>query len=161
MDTIKNIIDIILKWLTIIIFSLATILVIYQVFTRYALHSPSSWSESAITYGFIWFVLLCSAYVFGQREHMNMSFIRDKFSKKVQIIIEFICEIFIEFLAIVAFIIGGYNMSVSQMMQIDPSLKIPVGIIYAVVPISGICMLFYCIYNQYMLIKEFKNQKNI
>lgn len=160
MDKIKRILDLFLRYVTITIFSVSTILVIYQVVARYVLNKPSSWSETAITYSFIWLVMLCGAYVFGQKEHMNMAFIRNKFSRKIQIFLEIVCELFTEFLAIVPMIIGGYSGALGQMNQIEPSLKIPMGVVYSVIPFAGACIVFYCVYNQVALINELtKNNK--
>ena len=156
MKKIKEILDLILRYATIVIFSISTVLVIYQVLARYILNKPSSWTESAITYSFIWLVMLCGAYVFGQKEHMNMAVIRNKFNRKIQIFLEFICELFTEFLAVVPMIVGGYNGAAGQMNQIEPSLKMPMGVVYSVIPFAGACIVFYCLYNQVTLINEIK-----
>lgn len=54
MNSIRKILDKILEVACILIFGIMTILVVYQVVTRYVFQSPSSWSESVVTYGFIW-----------------------------------------------------------------------------------------------------------
>lgn len=54
MNSIRKILDKILEVACILIFGIMTILVVYQVMTRYVFQSPSSWSESVVTYGFIW-----------------------------------------------------------------------------------------------------------
>lgn len=72
MNSIRKILDKILEVACILIFGIMTILVVYQVVTRYVFQSPSSWSESVVTYGFIWLAMLGGAYVFGKRDHMAM-----------------------------------------------------------------------------------------
>ena len=66
MNSIRKILDKILEVACILIFGIMTILVVYQVVTRYVFQSPSSWSESVVTYGFIWLAMLGGAYVFGK-----------------------------------------------------------------------------------------------
>lgn len=154
MAKIKSFIDTVLKYLSIIIFGATAVLVIYQVFTRYVLNSPSSWSETAVTYGFIWLAMICGAYVFGQSEHMNMTFIRDKFPKKIQVFIEMISECFVAFLATGVMLIGGYYGAIKQMGQKDATLGIPVGIVYMIIPFAGACIIFYFINKEINLIKE-------
>lgn len=51
MNSIRKILDKILEVACILIFGIMTILVVYQVVTRYVFQSPSSWSESVVTYG--------------------------------------------------------------------------------------------------------------
>ena len=44
-------------------------------------------------------------------------------------------------------IYGGYFSSLKQMTQVDAVLQIPIGIIYSAIPISGVFIVFYVIYN--------------
>ena len=84
MNSIRKILDKILEVACILIFGIMTIFVVYQVVTRYVFQSPSSWSESVVTYGFIWLAMLGGAYVFGKRDHMAMTFVLDKFHGRVK-----------------------------------------------------------------------------
>lgn len=63
-------------------FSLITIIGTWQVVTRYLFNKPSAWTEEILTYGFVWMAMLASAYVFGSREHMRLTFVIDKFDDK-------------------------------------------------------------------------------
>ncbi len=49
------------------------ILTCWQVFTRYILKHPSSWSEELVSYLFAWMALLGASVVVGERGHMNIS----------------------------------------------------------------------------------------
>ena len=64
MSSVRKVIDKILEAASILILGIMTILVVYQVVTRYVFNNPSSWSEAIVTYGFIWLAMLCGAYVF-------------------------------------------------------------------------------------------------
>lgn len=108
MNSIRKILDKILEVACILIFGIMTILVVYQVVTRYVFQSPSSWSESVVTYGFIWLAMLGGAYVFGKRDHMAMTFVLDKFHGRVKTIIEMINELIIVLFGIGVLLIGGY-----------------------------------------------------
>ena len=44
----------------------------WQVFTRYLLKQPSSWSEELVSYLFAWMSLLGASLVTGERGHMNI-----------------------------------------------------------------------------------------
>ena len=159
MELIKKVIDTILKWVSIILLGGTSILVVWQVFSRYILRMPSSWSETAVTYGFVCLGMLCGAYVFGQSDHMNMQFVRDRFPRKVQIVIQMITECFTAFLGIVIMVYGGYHLAMSAMVQIDPALHMPMGVFYMSIPISGVCMAFYFVYIEMRLIQELIGKK--
>ena len=88
-----------------------------------------------------------SAYVFGKREHMQISFIRDMAPENIKRIIDVIQEIIISIFVLGVMIYGGYFSSLKQMTQVDAVLQIPIGIIYSAIPISGVFIVFYVIYN--------------
>ncbi len=138
----------------ILIFGIMTILVVYQVVTRYVFQSPSSWSESVVTYGFIWLAMLGGAYVFGKRDHMAMTFVLDKFHGRVKTIIEMINELIIVLFGIGVLLIGGYAGAMKQMTQADSILPITMGVIYIAIPIAGVAMILYFLCNEYDLIKK-------
>ena len=78
MEKMKKLFDRVLEVSCIALMSVMTILVTYQVITRYIFNKPSAVSEVLARYMFVWMVLLCAAYVFGLREHMNIPFVKDK-----------------------------------------------------------------------------------
>ena len=50
----------------------------WQVFTRYILRNPSTWSEELVSYLFAWMALLGASLVVGERGHMNIPILVDK-----------------------------------------------------------------------------------
>lgn len=147
MDKIKSVLDKSTEILCVFIMGLMTVLVSWQVFTRYILNNPSAVTEQLSKYLFVWLVLYGAAYVFGKRDHMAIVFIKSKFPKKVKVYTEIFGEIVIAFFAIGVMIYGGYISSVKQMVQLDAALQIPIGIVYSAIPISGIFIIFYTIFN--------------
>ena len=156
MSSVRKVTDKILEAASIFILGVMTILVVYQVVTRYVFNSPSSWSESVVTYGFIWLAMLCGAYVFGKRDHMAMTFILDKFKGKRKVIVEMINEFLILLFAAGVLLVGGYFGALKQMTQADSILPISMGVIYIAIPIAGVCMLLYFICNEWDMIQRLR-----
>ncbi|MGR6980586.1 TRAP transporter small permease [Testudinibacter sp. P27/CKL/0425] len=154
---IKNIIDKIMEYLCILIVFLMCILVTYQVVTRYIFDNPSAISEILSRYLFIWLILFGGAYVFGLREHMSISFVKLKLPKKIQIYLDMFSELIIVIFSSAIMILGGYSITTRQMLQMDSSLQLPIGVVYMAIPISGVIMLFYFIYNEIMLLHKLKD----
>ncbi|TCP96579.1 TRAP-type C4-dicarboxylate transport system permease small subunit [Cricetibacter osteomyelitidis] len=154
---VKKIVDKIMALLCIAIVLSMCVLVTYQVITRYIFNSPSAVSEVLARYLFIWLVLFGGAYVFGLREHMSISFIKQKFSNKVQIYLDMFSELVIAMFSLSIMILGGYNITVRQMFQMDSALQLPVGVIYSAIPVSGVIILFYFIHNEIMLFRKLKD----
>ena len=64
------------KWMTrllagiaTVLLSIMTLLVLYQVFTRYILNSPAAFTEELVRYFLIWTGFIGAAYAFSTREH--------------------------------------------------------------------------------------------
>ncbi|NME35517.1 MULTISPECIES: TRAP transporter small permease [Fusobacterium] len=147
MEKIKNILDKIIEKFCIVIMGVMTLLVTWQVITRYFFNNPSIVTEQTSQYLFVWLVMYGSAYVFGKREHMQISFVRDLASPPIRKIIDIIQEIIITIFVITVMIYGGYFSSLRQMGQLDAALQIPMGVVYSAIPISGIFIIFYAILN--------------
>ena len=157
MEKMKKIFDRALETACIALMTVMTVLVTYQVITRYLFNKPSAVSEVLSKYMFVWMVLLCAAYVFGLREHMNIPFVKDKLPPRGRIVCDIIGEIIIALFGLGVMVMGGYAGAVRQMGQLDSALQISMGIIYGAIPLSGISMVFYFFYNVSKLMKEFKN----
>ena len=139
---IRKGIDLVLSWVCAALFALMVIVGTYQIVVRYFFNSPSTVSEELLTYSFTWMALLASAYVFGKRDHMRMGFIADKLTGTPRKVLEIIIEILVMFLAGSVMVYGGWNI-----MGLTASLGVPMGVIYPVVPLSGILIVIYSILN--------------
>ena len=156
MHKVKNIVDRVLEWVSVILLGLMTVLVTYQVVVRFA-GAPNPYTEAISKYMFVWMVLFAGAYVFGLRGHMNIGFIRSKMSAKTATVVEMICEGAIAAFAATVMVYGGYMQSMKQMSQLDAALQIPIGLIYMAVPISGLFIVFYSLCNEVELFQRLKN----
>ncbi|MDF2586850.1 MAG: transporter small permease [Anaerocolumna sp.] len=156
MDSIKRILDKTIEWICVILLSLMTILVTYQVIVRYFFNNPNAYTEIISKYMFVWLIMYGSAYVFGLREHMNIAVVREKMPAKARIIIEIISEVIIVLFTVGVLVYGGFKQMADQMVQLDATLQIPMGVIYSAVPISSCFIIFYFLFNERNLLREFK-----
>ena len=144
---IKKIVDRIMDFFCVVLLSVMTILVSYQVITRYFFNKPSAVSEVTAQYLFVWMVMFGTALVFGERGHLEISTLKDKLSPGPLMIVEVLSNLtLIIFSALVCFI-GGWNITSLQMNTVDAALGIPMGVIYVSIPLCGIIMCFYAVYN--------------
>lgn len=126
----------------------AMILVItWQVFSRYALNDPSTFSEESLRFLVIWLSLIGSAYVAGQNKHMSMDllkeFLGDKAKQALQILIQLV---FIAF-AVAVLIVGGMHAVTIASSQYTAVLQLPMSLIYAALPVSGVVTVIYAVLN--------------
>ena len=152
----KKTVDFLMEWLCIIILAAMTILVTYQVITRYFFNKPSAMSENTAQYLFVWMVMFGSAYVFGSREHLNIDYLKDKFSPIVNLVVEILINITLFMFSALVCAWGGWIGAMKQMPTMDAATKISMGLIYMSIPVCGAAMLFYAVYNIFLAVREYK-----
>lgn len=67
--------------------------------------------------------------------------------------VQIFVEISIILFSALILISGGLSSTKIAWTQMSASLNMPVGYLYAVMPISGLFIVFYCIYNIYTIYK--------
>ena len=155
MDKFKKVLDKITIGFCIVIFIAMVLLTTYQVAMRYLFKSPSSISETLTRYLFVWLVILSATYVFGQRDHICISFLKDKLRPPVRRVVEIINHCVIIVFSVLVMLYGGQVIARMNMVQYDSILKIPTGIIYSIIPICGVIIVFFSILN---ILKEAKGE---
>ena len=146
--TAKNIIDKILSWIVIILMAVITLNVLWQVFSRFVLQNPSSFTEELARYMLIWIGILGAAYVAGQKLHLAIDLLSSKLKGKPKAILEIFIQLCIFVFSFFVMVIGGIRLVyiTLQLNQISAALQVPLGYVYLVLPISGIFMMFYSVY---------------
>ena len=147
LHSIRKGIDVALSSLCAVVFAAMVVIGSYQIITRFVFRNPSTVSEELLTYSFTWMALLASAYVFGKRDHMRMGFMADKLNAGGQKILNIFSEILIMILAGSVMIYGGVTIMDLTMTQSTASLGIPMGVVYAIIPLCGVLIVVYSILN--------------
>ncbi|MBQ5867729.1 MAG: TRAP transporter small permease [Lachnospiraceae bacterium] len=128
-------------------FVLMTLLTCWQVFTRYILGRPSSWSEELVSYLFAWMALFGASLVVGERGHMNIPLLVEKSTPNVRKGLSILAEMIAALFAGIILVFGGIQITDLAMAQMTSALGVPVGVFYVVLPLSGILNIVYCILN--------------
>lgn len=123
------------------------LLTCWQVFTRYILQNPSSWSEEMVSYLFAWMSLFGASLVVGERGHMNIPIVVERFGEKARKFFAIFGEIVACIFAGVILVYGGIQITSLAMGQMTSSLGVPIGIFYVVLPLSGVLNIIYTILN--------------
>ncbi|WP_456276612.1 TRAP transporter small permease [Bacillus sp. AK128] len=147
MNSIKKLLDKVLGTVSIFLFGFLVLLVTWQVITRFVFNDPSVISEELAKYCFVWLVLFGAAYVFGERGHMAIEFIKDRFPLKLKVAVEVFIELVVIFFAALVLVKGGYSATTLAWTQVSASLGVPVGYLYSAIPVSGLFIIFYSVYN--------------
>lgn len=138
--------------------SILVIDVLWQVFSRFILKSPSSFTDELAGFLLIWVGLLGAAYVAGRNEHLAIDLLIQKSPPKRKKKLLFIIQVLIAAFAISVLVIGGVWLVYSRfLLQVkSAALSIPLGYVYLVLPLSGLLILYYSVDN---MINQNKKQK--
>lgn len=158
LQVFKSIIDKILSWIVIVLMAIITINVLWQVFSRFVLQNPSSFTEELARYMLIWIGILGAAYVSGQKLHLAIDLLSTKLKGKSNAMLEIFIQLCILAFSFFVMVIGGLRLVyiTLQLNQISAALQIPLGYVYLIVPLSGVLMMFYSVY---FIIEELKRIK--
>ena len=154
---IRKAMNTVVSTICIVLFAVMVIVGTYQIITRFVFNNPSTVSEELLTYTFAWMAIFSSAYVFGKRDHMRMTFIADKLPKEQRKILEIVIELLVIAFAVIVLIYGGFTIMGLTMTQKTASLGVMMGVVYAVVPICGILIAIYGVLNVIDLCAGYEN----
>ena len=128
-------------------FLVMVILTCWQVFTRYILQHPSSWSEELVSYMFAWMSLFGASIMVGERGHMNIPILVEKLGVRGRRFFAILAELVALGFASVILVYGGLQITNLAMGQMTSALGLPIGVFYVVLPISGGINILYTILN--------------
>lgn len=152
----KRTLDKVLGTSLVVLLLLMVLAVLWQIFSRYLMNSPSSFTEELARYLFIWLGILGAAYAAGQQTHLAIDILPPKLSpgnrKKLRIGINILIILF----CLGVMVIGGGNLVYInyELGQFSAALNIPLAAVYTVVPISGLIVIYYKI-NEILNSKEY------
>ena len=123
------------------------ILTTYQVVARYIFNSPSTWSEELVGYLFGWSTMLGATIVSGERGHMNIPILVDRFQPGMRKAFHIRREVVAFVFSATILVFGGWQVSNLAMGQQTSSLGVAVGVFYWVMPLCGVVILLYSVLN--------------
>jgi TRAP-type C4-dicarboxylate transport system permease small subunit len=118
---------------------------LWQVFSRYFLGAPSSFTDELARYLMIWVGILGAAYVSGRNMHVSIDVLPSRLSSRSQKWLKFIVRILIILFCFFGLVIGGARLVyITHVLdQYSPALQVPLSVVYLVIPISGLLIIYY------------------
>lgn len=142
---VKKVLDQFLRVSIALLMTVMVFNVTWQVFSRYILGNPSSFTDELARYSMIWLGLLGAAYVSGKNGHLAIDILTAKLQGKSLKYLQLIIHGLVIFFCLDVIVWGGGNLVfISQLLQQkSATLQVPLSWIYGVVPISGLLVVFY------------------
>jgi len=119
--------------------------VLWQVFSRYLLSSPSSFTDELAGFLLIWVGVLGAAYVAGRKEHLAIDILLQKSPPARQRLLLYLIHSLIFLFALSVMVTGGMVLMYTRfVLQVkSAALQLPLGYVYIVLPISGLIIMYY------------------
>lgn len=144
-------IDSFLFWVLVILMSIMTLNVLWQVASRYLTKSPSSFTDELARFLLIWVSLLGASYVTGKKLHLAIDILPSKLRGRKERNLNMFIYLVVAAFALLVMVWGGINLVyiTLTLKQTSAALNVPLGYIYSVIPLSGIIIIYYSLANMF------------
>jgi TRAP-type C4-dicarboxylate transport system permease small subunit len=117
----------------------------WQVFTRFILQDPSSFTEELAGFLLIWIGLLGSSYALYTKAHLGIDILTSKLTGSNKQLSQFMIHLIVILFATFVLVVGGIRLVniTLTLEQISPALGIRMGYVYLVLPLTGLLMIYY------------------
>ncbi len=153
---VKLFLDQFIQFLIAVLMALMVINVTWQVFSRYVMGDPSSFTDELSRYMMIWLGMAGAAYVSGKNGHLAIDILPEKLQGNKLLTLQLFIHAMVIFFGLVIMIWGGGNLVyITQILQQkSATLQIPLSWIYGIIPVSGVLVVFYHSFHMVQLIKN-------
>lgn len=152
----RKIIDSSIRGVLIFLMGLLVINVTWQVFSRYILNAPSTFTDELARFLLIWVSLLGVAYLSGQNRHISIDVLSQRIKPAARRKLDILNNSLIIAFALTVLVFGGGMLVYYTYIytQLTPILQIPMAYIYLIAPFSGLLVVYYKLYDIQNLIKS-------
>lgn len=145
MTHVRERVDRVLGWVLVLLMAGALVNVLWQVFTRWALGSPSSYTEELARYLLVWIGLLGAAFVSGRGKHLAIDLLPETLTGRRRAVLGLGIDGCVFVFALLVMVVGGGRLVqlTWRFNQLSAALGLPLGVVYLVIPLSGLIVMFY------------------
>ena len=131
---------------------------IWQIFTRWILGDPSTFTDEFLRYVLIWAGMIGSAYCFYTDQHLSLDIMKRRVHGKAAIALNVFIEICVLFFVGYIFVFGGFRLTMNA-TNISSVMHIPYRFLYSILPISGVFIILARMLKYVQLYLDHKNAK--
>ncbi len=144
---LRRVLDLFLEGLVAVVMGALVVDVTWQVFTRYVLDDPSSWTEELATYLMIWVGLLGASVALRRGAHLGIDYFVAQLSPRRKALIEVFAFLVVAAFSVLVLGIGGTHLVRETLArgQASAALGVQMGYVYLALPISGFFLTLYSV----------------
>lgn len=122
--------------------------VLWQVASRYIVRDPSSFTDELARYLLIWVALVGAAYTTGKNMHLAIDIVPSKLQGAKATLLHRGIYLLVLAFAVLVMVVGGIRLVYISFAlgQLAPALQISLAYVYLSLPLSGLLISFYSVY---------------
>lgn len=146
---VRDTIDKVLGTLLIILMVALVMDVVWQVAARYLVKSPSSFTDELARFLLMWVGLMGAAYALGKKRHLALDLLPQKLKGKKKKNLLILINVLVILFAFTVLVVGGIRLVYITLTldQISAALGVPLGYVYLSLPLSGLFMIYYGLFD--------------
>lgn len=135
--------------------------VLWQIFSRYALGSPSSFTDELARYLLVWVGLLGSAYAAGQHLHVAVDLIPAR-AGRLRSASALLAHGGVALFSLAVLVVGGGGLVhlAAELGQRSAALGVPLAWVYLAAPLAGALLVFYALGDAHAEWRHISRQRN-
>lgn len=137
MKSLEKILDAVMRFLMAFSMFILVAFGTWQIFSRWVLKDPSTFTDELLRYVLIIAGMIGSAYCFYRDEHLALTLISDRAKGPFKLILNIFIEACILFFVIYVFIYGGLKLSATA-TNVSSVMRIPMKTLYLIEPFCGV-----------------------
>ena len=130
--------------------------VTWQIFTRFILQDPSSYTEELAGFLLIWIGLLGASYALYTKAHLGIDILMTKVKGSQKRFFEILIYAIVLLFSFFILVMGGIKLVniTFDLNQVSAAMGIPMGYVYLVLPLTGSLMMYYSLVFIFRAIKK-------
>ncbi len=140
MKTFEKILDAVMRFLMAFSMFILVAFGTWQIFSRWVLKDPSTFTDELLRYVLIIAGMIGSAYCFYRDEHLALTLVTDKARGVFKTVLNIFIEACILFFVVYVFIYGGMKLS-STATNVSSVMRIPMKTLYLIEPLCGVMII--------------------
>ena len=158
MKKFEQILDTVMRFLMAVAMFSLLVFGTWQIFTRWVLGNPSTFTDELLRYILILSGLLGSAYCFYRDEHLSLTLVTDRAKGPFKTVLNVFIEVCILFFVIYVFIYGGWKLAMTA-TNLSSVMRIPMKFLYMIEPFCGVLIVLARLLKYVQMFAEKKGEK--
>ena len=158
MKTFEKILDAVMRFLMALSMFILVAFGTWQIFSRWVLRDPSTFTDELLRYVLIIAGMIGSAYCFYRDEHLALTLVTDKAKGPFKVILNIFIEACILFFVGYVFVFGGIKLA-GTATNVSSVMRIPMKTLYLIEPLCGVMIIIARILKYAQAFSDSKDKK--